>query len=83
MRRLVLLVGALFSLGCATLKSADDARVWLCDNLGEEHRAEIEVQAREVGVSPDEIWKAWRASCLIRMKRAGTEAVGEIGSTKP
>jgi hypothetical protein len=71
------------SSGCAALKSANDARVWLCDNIGAEHKAEIEEQAKKTGVSADEIWKIWKASCLIRMHQAETGAVGAIGETKP
>ncbi len=78
-----LLVALLALSSCSPLKSANDARLWLCDNLGEQQKSAIAAQAAKQGVPFDVLYLAWRAQCLIRMQRAGAEAVGAIGTVKP
>ncbi len=82
MARLVLLLALLLP-GCGIAKSANDARLWLCDNVGEQERAAIQHQAELQGVSFDTIYMLWRAQCLIRLAAAEREAAGAIGTVKP
>lgn len=84
MSRFYLLLGIpLLTLGCAALRDADDARVWLCDHIGGEHAADIRAQAAQAGITPDQLLEIWRASCIFRLKQAEAVSVAAIGRAKP
>lgn len=70
----IVLCLALTLTGCGALRSLNDARLQLCDLVGEQQREQIRADADRAGIGFAEALAIWKATCLIRVQQAEQQA---------
>lgn len=73
---------ALLLPSCAFLQDANDARIELCDLLGEEQEQAIGAYAEREGIPFAEAFALFKATCLIRAQQVGGDALGAMPTEK-
>jgi len=64
--------------GCAALQKVSDAHKTACELLGENNQAEIQAEAKRLGIDPLQVWKLWQKSCEARHLLAADQSVGTV-----
>lgn len=80
---LILVVTSLLLGGCSRFAhfsdpTLEDIAQGFCDTFGEQHKAELEAQAKQAGLSIDDVMHAFNVACLIRVKQAGPAGMGAV-----
>jgi hypothetical protein len=71
-------LGGCASLGHFTNPTLEDIASQYCDNYRQDHMADLQDQAKQAGLSLDDVLHAFDISCLIRVKQAGPAGMGAV-----